>query len=141
MKATILYYSHKGKTANYAREIAMYLWSKGVTVSLSALSDFDVSKLKDTDFLIMGCWTSGWFFFNQHPHPKWRELVSAFPKEDIPSKILFFTTYKIRTGSMFSRMRKAMHLPKDFQTARLQSRTGFLCSCDKDLLDQFIGKQ
>ena len=28
MKAIVLYYSHKGKTARFAREIAMYLWSK-----------------------------------------------------------------------------------------------------------------
>lgn len=28
MKATVVYYSHQGKTAGYAREIAMYLWSK-----------------------------------------------------------------------------------------------------------------
>ena len=34
MKAAVLYYSHKGKTAGYAREIAMYLWSKGLNVSL-----------------------------------------------------------------------------------------------------------
>ena len=27
-KAVVLYYSHKGKTARYAREIAMYLWSR-----------------------------------------------------------------------------------------------------------------
>lgn len=25
MKAIVIYYSHKGRTANYAREIAMYL--------------------------------------------------------------------------------------------------------------------
>ena len=41
MKATVLYYSHKGKTAFFAREIAMYLWSKGLHVSLCAISDFD----------------------------------------------------------------------------------------------------
>lgn len=34
MKATVVYYSHQGKTAGYAREIAMYLWSKGWNVSL-----------------------------------------------------------------------------------------------------------
>ena len=39
MKAAVLYYSHKGKTAGYAREITMYLWSKGLNVSLSSVSD------------------------------------------------------------------------------------------------------
>ena len=37
-RAVVLYYSHKGKTAGYAREIAMYLWSKGLNVSLSAIT-------------------------------------------------------------------------------------------------------
>lgn len=59
MKATVLYYSLKGKTAFYAREIAMYLWSKGLDVSLSAITDFDTKKLEQTDLLISGCWTCG----------------------------------------------------------------------------------
>ena len=53
MKATVLYYSHKRKTAFFAREIAMYLWSKGLNVSLSAISDFDTQKLNETDFLML----------------------------------------------------------------------------------------
>ena len=48
MKATVVYYSHKGKTAGYAREIAMYLWSKGWNVSLSSLSDFKPERIRDT---------------------------------------------------------------------------------------------
>lgn len=68
MKAIVLYYSHKGKTARFAREIAMYLWSKGLHVSLSSLSDFEAARIKETDFLITGCWTCGWFVVGQHPH-------------------------------------------------------------------------
>ena len=59
MKAAVLYYSHKGKTAGYAREIAMYLWSKGLNVSLSSISDAVPEKLSDCDFLWMVCgWTA-----------------------------------------------------------------------------------
>lgn len=54
-KAVVLYYSHKGKTARYAREIAMYLWSKGLSVSLSAVTDYDPARLGEADFLITGC--------------------------------------------------------------------------------------
>lgn len=61
MKVVVLYYSHKGKTASYVREIAMYLWSKGVSVSLSSISGFGVEKLRQADVLITGCWTCGWF--------------------------------------------------------------------------------
>ena len=60
MKATVLYYSHKRKTAFFAREIAMYLWSKGLNVSLSAILILTTQKLNETDFLISGCWTCGW---------------------------------------------------------------------------------
>lgn len=35
----------------------MYLWSKGLHVSLCAISDFDPQKLAETDFLLSGCWT------------------------------------------------------------------------------------
>ena len=74
MKATVLYYSRRGKTAGYAREIAMYLWSKGLDVSLSSLTDYDPEKLSGTDFLFTGCWTCGWFVIGQHPHRRWKEF-------------------------------------------------------------------
>lgn len=61
MKATVLYYSHTGRTAAYAREIAMYLWSKGLDVSLSSISDFDKQRLLKSDIVLSGCWTCGWF--------------------------------------------------------------------------------
>lgn len=67
MKAAVLYYSHKGKTAGYAREITMYLWSKGLNVSLSSVSDAVPEKLSDCDFLVSRCWTCGWFVVGQHP--------------------------------------------------------------------------
>ena len=54
MKATVVYYSHKGKTAGYAREIAMYLWSKGWNVSLSSLSDFKPERILDLRLVCCG---------------------------------------------------------------------------------------
>lgn len=139
MKATVLYYSHKGKTACLAREIAMYLWSKGLNVSLSAISDFDASKLKDTDLLLSGCWTCGWFVIGQHPHKQWvssaRKMAGAVP----PQKLLFFTTYKFRTGGMFRRMKKAMDVPASVPVNSLKSKNGRLTNEDKLILDQFIG--
>lgn len=139
MKATVLYYSHKGKTAYLAREIAMYLWSKGVSVSLSAISDFDVAKLDETDFLLSGCWTCGWFVVGQHPHRQWalsaRKMAGAVP----PQKLLFFTTYKFRTGGMFKRMKKVMGVPPSVPVSSLKSKTGRLTKEDKFVLDQFIG--
>lgn len=138
MKATVVYYSHKGKTAGYAREIAMYLWSKGWNVSLSSLSDFKPERIKETDLLIIGCWTCGWFVVGQHPHQTWvdlsRPLAGIVPAE----QTLFFTTYKIHTGSMFRKMKKAMQIPHDRHSPELKSKTGRLTEQDKQILDQFI---
>lgn len=105
MKATVLYYSHKGKTAFFARERAMYLWSKGLNVSLSAISDFNTQKLNETDFLISGCWTCGWFVVGQHPHKKWSACSLQMAGRISPHRTLLFTTYKFRTGSMYRKMK------------------------------------
>lgn len=114
MKATVLYYSHKRKTAFFAREIAMYLWSKGLNVSLSAISDFDTQKLNETDFLISGCWTCGWFVVGQHPHKKWSACSRKMAGRISPHRTLLFTTYKFRTGSMYRKMKKITEHPHTF---------------------------
>lgn len=140
MKATVLYYSHKGKTAYFAREIAMYLWSKGLNVSLSAISDFDISKLKDTDLLLSGCWTCGWFIVGQHPHKKWVSLAKEMTGIIPPQRLLFFTTYKFRTGGMFRKMKKAMNIQNSVHINSLKSKTGTLTEEDKSILDRLIGQ-
>lgn len=138
MKATVLYYSHTGRTAGYAREIAMYLWSRGLNVSLSSLSDFNIERLKDTDLLLTGCWTCGWFVVGQHPHQKWTEISRLMAKSISPHQILLFTTYKIYTGSMFRQMKKTMQIPNNLQVPELKSKTGRLTIKDRELLDRFI---
>lgn len=140
MKATVLYYSHKGKTAFYAREIAMYLWSKGLDVSLSAITDFDTKKLEQTDLLISGCWTCGWFVVGQHPHKKWVEASKALSRCLPPEKTMFFTTYKIRTGLLFRRMKRAMSIPASSKVSCLKSKTGRLTDDNRAALDRFIGR-
>lgn len=138
MKATVLYYSHKGKTAGYAREIAMYLWSKGLHVSLSSLSDFHAEKIKETNLLLTGCWTCGWFVVGQHPHRKWIDLSRRIAGIVSPQQTLFFTTYKIHTGSMFRKMKRTMQIPTKELSPELKSKTGQLTDKDKNILDQFI---
>ena len=111
MKAAVLYYSHKGKTAGYAREIAMYLWSKGLNVSLSSVSDAVPEKLSDCDFLVSGCWTCGWFVVGQHPHKRWKAFSRRIRGLVKAERTLFFTTYKFRTGSMYTCMKRTMGIP------------------------------
>lgn len=141
MKAVITYYSHKGHTANYAREIAMHLWSRGVSVSLCSLSDFDKKKAAEADILVLGCWTSGFFVVGQHPHRRWREFARSIAGEYSAKRFILFTTYKIRTGSMFRRMQQELGLPPLERVARLKSRTGRLSAQDLEYLDNYIHNQ
>lgn len=137
-KAVVLYYSHKGKTARYAREIAMYLWSKGLSVSLSAVTDYDPARLGEADFLITGCWTCGWFVVGQRPHERWRNFSRGIAGRVPAGRTLLFTTYKIRTGSLFRRMREALGLTGRDEVPCLASRSGLLTEADKSRLDLFI---
>lgn len=138
MKAIVLYYSHKGKTAGYAREIALHLWTRGWDVSLSSLSDFDGKHIREADLLITGCWTCGWFVVGQHPHQTWVDLSRPLAGIVPPERTLFFTTYKIRTGSLFRKMKKVMRIPHGYPSVELKSKTGLLSAEDKKLLDRII---
>lgn len=138
MKATVLYYSHKGKTAFFAREIAMYLWSKGLDVSLCAISDFDPQKLEETDFLLSGCWTCGYFIIGQHPHRQWKACSRQMAGRIPPHRTLLFTTYKFRTGSMLRNMKKTLRISRKATVPFLQSKNGLLTDSDKQILNRFI---
>ena len=138
MKATIVYQSRKGKTAFYAREIAMYLWQQGVNISLCATSDFSKEKLQNCDCLMLGCWTSGWFVVNQHPNPIWVEFAKKHLQDPLPPKLVLFTTYKIRTGSLFNRMKKRINMNHVKSIQTMKSKTGFLSNQDKILLKEIV---
>ena len=138
MKVTIVYQSRRGKTASYAREIAMYLWQKGVSVSLCATSDFKADKLEDCDCLMLGCWTSGWFVVNQHPNDIWEKFVKEKLQLQLPKKLLLFTTYKIHTGSMFSKMKNKLNLKGVDTIKSLKSKSGVLSEKDKCILNEII---
>ena len=139
-RAIVLYYSHKGKTAAYAREIAMYLWSRGVSVRLSAVSDAVPEDLERCDFLISGCWTCGWFVIGQHPHARWKDFARQIQGRVEASRTLLFTTYRIRTGSMLPRMKRALGIAARQQVPFLKSRSGRLTPEDKATLDHFISQ-
>ncbi len=138
MKVTIVYQSRKGKTAFYARAMAMYLWQKGASVSLCATSDFVKEKLENCDCLMLGCWTSGWFVVNQHPNRIWVEFAKTYLQDRLPGRLLLFTTYKICTGSLFRRMKNWINLEGVQSIKTLKSKTGFLSSADKAVLDEIV---
>lgn len=137
MKVTILYQSKRGRTAGYARAMAMYLWSKGMSVSYSSVADYKPEQLEGCDLLMLGCWTSGWFVLNQHPNSIWVDFARKLPA-DLPERLILFATYKLRTGSMFARMKKRLSLKSVRRLDTLQSKTGILDDKEKALLDSYI---
>ena len=140
MKITIVYQSRRGKTAFYAREMAMFLWQQGVNVSLCATSDFTQEKLVNCDCLMLGCWTSGWFIVNQHPNDIWIEFAQKHLQGSLPSHLLLFTTYKVRTGRLFKRMQHELNLSNVTSVSTMQSKTGFLSDADKTLLKGLVNQ-
>ena len=134
----IVYQSKRGTTAAYARAIAMYLWQKGMNVSLCATSDFDSKKLEGCDCLMLGCWTSGWFVVNQHPNTIWTDFVEEKLQVGLPSKVVLFTTYKIHTGSMFNRMWRRLNHEGVELIGTLKSKTGILSAQNREAIDRII---
>lgn len=135
--ATIIYHSKRGTTQKFAAEIAFYLKTKGIETKVTSVAKFKAGDIENADYIFFGCWTSGLLFILQHPEKEWVEFANKLP-QNLLAKIGLFTTYKVRTGSMFSNMKK--HLKSKIQEATLllQSRNGELNEFNKNLIDKFI---
>lgn len=138
-KAVIFYSSRTGTTKQFAEEIANYLGTKNLDVHVSSIDDYKEEALNDATYLLLGCWTSGLFFFLQHPDKAWKNFASRLPKMG-PVKSGFFTTYKTLTGSMFRNMQKQLDGKIDGPSIELKSRNGKLADGQKKLLNSFIGE-
>jgi len=135
--AIIIYNSKHGTTKKYAEEIGAYLAQKGIGIETLSIGEYAESALAGVDYLFLGCWTSGLFFFLQHPEKIWKDFAAKLPTK-LNAKISLFTTYKLLTGSMFKNMRKEFKFSADSST-ELKSRNGLLSQADKTLLDNFVG--
>ncbi|MFP4522909.1 MAG: hypothetical protein ACLFQK_12270 [Fibrobacterota bacterium] len=136
-KAVIIYRSRKGTTGKYGREIAEYLKTKEINVSIASTEDFRKEMLEGTDYLLTGCWTAGLFVILQHPDNEWKKFAASLP-EAKTLKTAFFTTYKFLTGSMFDKMSKEIEDRLSAPSLTLKSRNGSLSEEDKKSLDGFI---
>jgi flavodoxin len=105
--AAIVYCSATWTTAGLADDIDRLLRERGIETRVAAIGEIDTASLADVDYLFLGCWTHGWFVVNQHPERSWVEWTRDLPHLDRP-RVALFTTYLIRTGSMFPRMRRAL---------------------------------
>jgi len=135
--ATIIYHSRRGTTQKFAAEMAFYLKSKGIETKVTSIAKFKAGDIENADFIFFGCWTSGLLFILQHPEKEWVEFANKLP-QNFSAKIALFTTYKIRTGSMFSSMKKHLNTKTNNPLIQLQSRNGELSETNKLLIKQFV---
>lgn len=136
-KAVIVYTSRTGTTKKYAEEIGTYLAAKEIDTQVSSTQQFRQESLAQADYVFLGCWTNGLFFFLQHPNDIWNDFAAKLPQMP-EAKLALFTTYKILTGSMFSNMYKQLDGRFASPSLELKSRDGLLSENDKKALDQFV---
>ena len=135
-KAAIIYNSRTGITKKYAEQIGDYLSNKGVETNVLPIQQYDDAILDDIDYLLLGCWTNGLFFFFQHPDKAWNEFAAKLPNP-IKPKTALFTTYKLLTGTMFKNMSRQLNGSLNASLTELKSRNGTLSENDKEILDNF----
>jgi flavodoxin len=138
-KAIVVYRSHSGVTRRYGEAITAYLGTRGLDAQVVSVGECDMASLAGTDYLLLGCWTSGLFVVRQHPDEPWLAFVRDMPTLAGPRpKVALFTTYKLRTGSQFPKMRAALAGKTTPPELELQSRDGRLSAADETALDRFL---
>lgn len=135
--ALIIYHSKRGTTKKLGTEIAEFCNMNGVTAKVISTSEFKPALLKGIDYLLLGCWTQGHLFFNQHPAKEWVEFAGKLPVI-FDKKIVLFTTYKVASGSMFRRMKEQLVYDSNCLKLELKSRNGRLRTTDLELLKNTI---
>ncbi len=136
-KAAVVYRSHTGTTRRYAEAIGAHLARRGMETTVTSVGECDVATLADVDYLLLGCWTNGWFVIRQHPDEPWRAFVRDLPRLDRP-RVALFTTYKLATGSMFAKMREPLTARVRTPELELRSRDGSLSDADRAAIDRFV---
>jgi flavodoxin len=137
--ARVVYRSATGTTRRFAEEIGAHLRTRGVDTVVQSVGEADPASLASADFVLLGCWTSGLFVVAQHPDEPWLAFVRDVPALGV-AKVGLFTTYKLRTGSMFPRMRAALAGKAGEAGFELKSKDGHLSDAARQALDAFIAR-
>lgn len=125
MRALVVYHSKKGTTRKFAEQIAEKLYNKKVDVITKNIDEATNEDLVNCDILYMGCWTSGRFLFNQKPAQPWVNFADQLPPAE-SKKTVLFTTYTIKTGTMFRNMKKHITSKGYKVIGSMKSRNGKL---------------
>ncbi len=137
-KAIVIYHSKTGITKKMGEEISDFLKINNIQPEIFSINEFKNEKLKDADYVLIGCWTSGLMLFLQHPEKIWVNFARQLP--DLSGKKTgLFTTYKLATGSMFRIMKKHLKTDPGDNPIEFKSRNGHLTEIIKTDLLKFIG--
>jgi flavodoxin len=136
-KAIIIYQSKKGTTKQFSYKIADYLRSKTIKSKVASVEDLNETDLSTYDYIFLGCWTKGLMFFAQHPDAQWQKIVKSLKLPD-NAKITLFTTYKIFTGTMFSKMINCISKEQGENILQIKSRNASIPAKMMTLLEDFI---
>ncbi|MFH0759496.1 MAG: flavodoxin family protein [Bacteroidota bacterium] len=134
MKISIIYNSHTGTTKGFADAMGRYLNEKGAETMVGSIDSYDKEFMESADLVLLGSWTSGLFFFAQHPDRPWHYFAERMPAIT-EKKVALFTTYKLATGSMFRKMEKKLRGKINAPEAILKSKSRMLTAEHKSILD------
>jgi len=135
--AVIIYQSKGGTTKQFGLEIANILNKNGLSTQVCSINECNAKDLQKADYIFLGCWTKGLMIFAQHPDAEWTKFVSSV---SIPQTtcVGLFTTYKIATGKMFSKMKKALPGEQNKELPELKSKNGKVSFKQSEMMKQFV---
>ena len=138
--AAVVYRSATGTTRRLGEEIGAHLRSRGIETTVGSVGEVDPASLAGMDIVLLGCWTSGLFVVRQHPDEPWLAFVRELPRLD-GARVGLFTTYRLATGSMFGRMRRALTGKAERIDLEVKSRDGRLGADGRLALDAFLASR
>jgi len=136
-KAIIFYRSKTGITKKLGENIRKYLEANGVSTVFKSTDEFNGSELPGFDYVFLGCWTAGLMLFLQRPDKSWIEFSKKLPALD-PGRTVLFTTYKLRTGTMFRNMKKYLVFDNKDTFTEIKSRNSELSEENKTLINNLL---
>jgi flavodoxin len=136
-RAAVIYRSSTGTTRALATEIATELRTRGLETTVASVGEVDPNVLVSVDFLVTGCWTNGWLVVHQHPDEPWLAFARELPVLD-NAHVALFTTYKVRVGGMFAKMRDRLGSKVRGVDLEIASRDGHLTAEHRAALGRFV---
>ncbi len=101
MKATVVYESMTGNTATAGHLIAAGLTAAGVEAVACPITQVDLQSLSESELVVVGSWTDGFFFFGQRPGRGAR--LAQLPVID-GKKAAVFCTYAVNAGKTLPKL-------------------------------------